>query len=163
MRQKSGPEKQPAEDAGLGNEVCQRPVLNFSGFPGKLSRPGAEAAGGETQGYLDRECGRQWDRRQRHSEKYALEPANHIASSMTLLWRCASRSGRRARRRDRRQDLWLRQIHPRQQAQSEARAEPPAGTAPIPHPNIRGALLQLVRSGRENSLARARSTAMTGS
>ena len=54
------------------------------------------------------------------------------------LLRCrAPRGRRRAGYRYRRQDLRLRQIHPRQQARSESGAESPEETAPILHPNIR--------------------------
>ena len=61
-----------------------------------------------------------------------------------LLRRRARRGRRRAGHRDRRQDLWLRQIHPRQQARSEAGAQAPRGHGPDPpsqHP--RAALLPL--------------------
>ena len=44
--------------------------------------------------------------------------------------------------RDRRQDLWLRQIHPRRQARSEARAKGASGHRPDPSPqHPRAALL----------------------
>ena len=65
-------------------------------------------------------------------------------ASRRLFRRGARRGRRRAGHRDRRQDLWLRQIHPRQQARSEARAKAPRGHRPDPssqHP--RAALLPL--------------------
>src|SRR5580704_19752222 len=59
----------------------------------------------------------------------------------------ASRPPPSAPSRSVRQDLWLRQIHPRQQARSEARAQAPRGDRPDPpsqHP--RAALLPLGES-----------------
>ena len=60
------------------------------------------------------------------------------ASWSRRLFRRRARRGRCQRSRDRRQDLWLRQIHPRRQARSEARAKGARDIAPILHPNIRG-------------------------
>ena len=67
-----------------------------------------------------------------------------IVRLVRLFRRGAGRGRRRARHRNRRQDLRLRQIHPRRQARSEARANAPRGHRPDPssqHP--RAALLPL--------------------
>ena len=64
--------------------------------------------------------------------------------SCRFLWRGAPRNRRRAGHRDRRQDLRLGQIHPRQQARSEPGAQAPRGHRPdLPSQHPRAALLPL--------------------
>ena len=90
------------------------------------------------------------DPREQAPSRAGLSRLSRHCSPRPLLRRRAPRGRRRAGYRYRRQDLRLRQIHPRQQARSEPRAQAPRGhrsDPPSQHP--RAALLPL---GEENLL-----------
>ena len=84
------------------------------------------------------------DPREQAPSRAGLSRLSRHRSPRRPLWRRTGRSRRRTRHRDRRENLWLGQIHPRQQARSASRAKARRGRGADPAPQYpQPALLDL--------------------